>query len=166
MYLQDAFEQRLYGKEKRALAAWVLIILALGTLPFSNFVGHSHWEYIKWVPTFEDLQSPKYLADILIDIAANTAVYFPVGYLIAMAWRDASRTYQVAMAACIGGGLSLGVEFYQVYCHSRFPSIFDVLTNLTGAILGVRAVFPGHKRDPLSLSPNLTPTPRDHIPAP
>lgn len=152
------------GKEKPALALWALFILALGTLPFSNFVGHSHWEYIKWVPTFEDLQSPKYVADILVDIAANTAVYFPAGYLIALSWRDASKTCQAVLAACIGGGLSLGVEFYQVYCHNRFPSIFDVLTNLTGAVLGVRTAVSGHSSLPLST--DLTPTPPDRIPAP
>jgi NADH:ubiquinone oxidoreductase subunit 5 (subunit L)/multisubunit Na+/H+ antiporter MnhA subunit len=41
------------------LILWIVLILMVGVLPLSNFVGHSHWEYIKWVPTAEDLRSPK-----------------------------------------------------------------------------------------------------------
>lgn len=166
MSFQATVDRKLRGKEGLALAAWALLIIALGTLPFSNFVGHSHWEYIKWIPTIEDLRSPKYQLDILVDIAANTAVYFPVGYLIALWRRDASKSYQVALAACIGGGLSLGVEFYQVYCHNRFPSIFDLLTNLTGAVLGVRTAVSGRWPGSRPLSTDITPTPQDRIPAP
>jgi glycopeptide antibiotics resistance protein len=43
----------------------------------------------------------------------------------------------VIIAAGIGIALSLSIELYQVYCHNRFPSIFDVITNLAGAVLGV-----------------------------
>ncbi len=166
MPLHLSVERWLRGWEWIAFLLWILAILALGILPFSNYVGHSHWEYIKWTPTVEDLQSPKYLVDILIDLVANTAVYYPLGYLIALIRRDSSRKYQLVLAACIGGSLSLGIEYYQVYCHNRFPSIFDVLTNLSGSLLGVKARFSLHENSSAFLRADITPTPPDRIPAP
>jgi glycopeptide antibiotics resistance protein len=50
----------------------------------------------------------------------------------------------VLIAAGIGIALSLSIELYQVYCHNRFPSIFDVITNVAGAVLGVH--FPYFSR--------------------
>ena len=36
------------GKVQRALLPlWALFIALVGTLPLTNFVGHSHWEYIQ-----------------------------------------------------------------------------------------------------------------------
>jgi glycopeptide antibiotics resistance protein len=118
--------------------AWILVILMVGILPLKNFVGHSHWEYIKWLPTAEDLRSPAYLLDIAFDLVANTLLFFPLGYLLSRLLNPVVSVRQMLLAAAIGGALSLGIEFYQVYCHSRFPSLFDVITNVTGVLLGVR----------------------------
>jgi glycopeptide antibiotics resistance protein len=114
------------------------VILAFGILPFSKFVGHSHWEFIKWLPTGEDLRSPGYLADIGVDLVANTALFFPLGFLWAQVWNEGGRMRRIVVAAGFGALLSLGIEYYQVYCHSRFPSIFDVITNTFGAYVGAR----------------------------
>ena len=116
---------------------WIVFILMVGVLPLSNFVGHSHWEYIKWVPTAEDFRSPKYLIDIFSDIVGNTALFFPLGYFLSRLLTSSNPSRQLLLAAGIGGTLSLGIEFYQVYCHYRFPSIFDVITNVTGTLIGV-----------------------------
>jgi len=36
------------GKFERAqVPLWALFIALVGTLPLTNFVGHSHWEYIQ-----------------------------------------------------------------------------------------------------------------------
>lgn len=118
--------------------AWVLVILMVGILPLKNFVGHSHWEYIKWLPTAEDLRSPAYLLDIASDLVGNTLLFFPLGYLLSRLMNPVVPVRQMLLAAAIGGTLSLGIEFYQVYCHSRFPSLFDVITNVTGVLMGVR----------------------------
>ena len=57
---------RTRARDVSFLILWVVFTLMVGILPLSNFVGHSHWEYIKWVPipTVEDLRSPQYLLDI------------------------------------------------------------------------------------------------------
>ena len=133
------FEMRAHTRRLNlsCLILWIVLILTVGVLPLSNFVGHSHWEYIKWFPTAEDLRSPKYLIDIFSDIVGNTALFFPLGYFLSRLLTTSSHLKQLVLAAGIGGTLSLGIEFYQVYNHSRFPSFFDVITNMAGTLIGV-----------------------------
>ncbi len=121
------------------LVLWVLFILMVGILPLKNFVGHPHWEYITWapIPTVEDLRSPKYLLDISSDLVGNTLLFMPLGYFLRRVLTSSSPLRCVLIAAGIGITLSLSIELYQVYCHSRFPSIFDVITNVAGTVLGV-----------------------------
>ena len=122
------------------LILWVVFTLMVGILPLKNFVGHAHWEYIKWVPipTVDDLRSPKYLLDIASDIVGNTLLFVPLGYFLRRLLTSSSPLKCVLIAAGIGITLSLSIELYQVYCHNRFPSIFDIITNVTGTIIGVR----------------------------
>ena len=148
------------------LILWIALILMVGVLPLSNFVGHTHWEYIKWVPTAEDLRSPKYLIDIFSDIVGNTALFFPLGYFLRRLLFSSSPIRRLLFAAGIGVTLSLGIEFYQVYCHSRFPSIFDVITNVTGTLMGVHFSLSRKSALPFSGNPNLTPNPPDRSHAP
>jgi glycopeptide antibiotics resistance protein len=121
-----------------ALLIWVTVIVMAGTWPFDNFVGHAHWQYIKWIPTAEDIASWKYLLDIGSDIVANTALFFPLGYLLTRLRDNRNLLSQLFFAAALGGALSVGIEYYQVYCHNRFPSIFDVITNVAGSVFGAR----------------------------
>jgi glycopeptide antibiotics resistance protein len=148
------------------LILWIMLTLMVGVLPLSNFVGHAHWEYIKWVPTVEDLRSPKYLLDIFSDIVGNTMLFFPLGYFLRRLLTSSSPPSRWLLAAGIGGTLSLGIELYQVYCHNRFPSIFDVITNVTGTLMGVH--FPPSRKGalPAPQHPNITPSPQDRRHAP
>ena len=148
------------------LILWSVFILMVGVLPLSNFVGHSHWEYIKWVPTAEDLRSPKYLVDIFTDIVGNTALFFPLGYFLSRLLTSSNPSRQWLLAAVIGGTLSLGIEFYQVYCHSRFPSIIDVITNVTGTLMGVHFSLSRKSALPAPRNPTLTPSPPDRSHSP
>ena len=123
------------------LLIWATVIVMAGVWPFDNFVGHAHWQYIKWFPTVEDLASWKYLLDIGTDIVANTALYFPLGYLLTRLQNNRTLPYQLLCAAALGGALSVSIEYYQVYCHNRFPSIFDVITNVAGSLFGARFAY-------------------------
>jgi glycopeptide antibiotics resistance protein len=148
------------------LLLWVAVIVMVGMLPLSNFVGHSHWEYIKWVPTIDNLRSPKYLVGIFTDLVENTLLFLPFGYFLSRLLTSSGTSRHLLLAGGIGGMLSTGIEFYQVYCHSRFPSILDIIANITGALLGVR-IFVAGKRSLLSGEhPVLTPIPPDRNPAP
>lgn len=148
------------------LILWMVFILLVGILPLINFVGHSHWQYIKWLPTAEDLLSPKYLIDIFSDLVGNTLLFFPLGYFLSRLLTSTSFSRQLLLAAGIGATLSLGIEFYQVYCHNRFPSFFDVITNVTGALIGVRFSLFRESASWTATNPSLTPIPPDRSPVP
>ncbi|MEP6936386.1 MAG: VanZ family protein [Nitrospirota bacterium] len=144
------------------LILWIVFTLMVGVLPLSNFVGHSHWEYIQWVPTAENLRSPKYLLDIFSDIVGNTLLFVPLGYFLRRLFITSSTSQQLLIAAGIGIMLSLSIELYQVYCHNRFPSIFDVITNVTGTVIGVRVpLFSRKNASPDSQHLSRTPNPED-----
>ena len=152
--------------ELHCLILWIVFIVMVGVLPLRNFVGHSHWEYIKWVPTADDLRSPKYLIDIFSDIVGNTALFFPLGYFLSRLLTSSGPSRQLLLAVGIGGTPLVGIEFYQVYSHNRFPSIFDVITNVTGTLIGVH--FPRFRKSalPALQHPNSTPSPQDRRHAP
>lgn len=111
-------------------------MLMVGILPLSNFVGHSHWQYIKWVPTQEQLQSPLIVLDLSIDSVANVLLFLPFGFLYVIRLRgERSSSYlSVLVLAML---LSGGIEFYQVYCHNRSTSLLDFIDNVAGALLGM-----------------------------
>ena len=151
------------------LILWIVFTLLVGVLPLRNFVGHAHWEYIKWVPTptAEDLRSPTYLLDISSDIVGNCLLFLPLGYFLRRLLTSSSPIRQLLIAAGIGGTLSLSIELYQVYCHTRFPSIFDIITNVTGTLIGVRlSLFSRKNASPAPQHLNRTPNPEDCRPAP
>lgn len=110
---------------------WGTGIVMIGVLPLSNFVGHSHWEYITWFPTFDNLRSWRYI----FDMTANTVLFTPYGYFLARSIGTAS-----ARGTCIAVGsaalLSGAIEFYQVYCHNRHPSLLDIFANTLGSLIG------------------------------
>ena len=146
------------------LILWIVFTLLVGVLPLRNFVGHAHWEYIKWVPipTVEDLRSPKYLLDISSDIVGNTLLFLPLGYFLRRLLTSSSPIRQLLIAAGIGSTLSLSIELYQVYCHNRFPSIFDIITNVTGTLIGVRLpLFSRKNASPAPQHLNRTSIPED-----
>jgi len=120
------------------LLIWTTLIVMIGILPLDNFVGHSHWEYIKWIPNAQDLQSPKYLLDIFTDIIGNTALFFPFGYLLSRLLSNRTRSVQLIFPFALAGALSVSIEYYQIYCHNRFPGIIDVICNVSGSLIGVR----------------------------
>jgi glycopeptide antibiotics resistance protein len=118
--------------ERRLLPLWVLLIALVGTVPFSNFVGLSHWEYVQWLPTADNFRSPRFL----FDLVANMALFFPLGYLL-----DRRRTIETArgsffLAVGAAGLLSLSIEWFQLFCHNRTPSPTDVVSNISGSLIG------------------------------
>ena len=110
---------------------WVLVIGAVTLLPWSNYVGHSHWPWVRWFP----FQAGEMSRDFFVDFLANVLLFAPFGYLqlraeINLLRREMLSTVVAALA------LSLGVEFAQVYMHNRIASTADVFSNVLGAMLG------------------------------
>ena len=114
-----------------AFAVWSAVILGV-TVPWTDMVGHTHWQKVQWIP----FVSPPVK---LIDIVVNIALYFPFGYALTRASKTRGRAWHAAALAAV---LSIGVEWSQLYSHSRFPSVQDVLCDVLGAWAGARSATP------------------------
>jgi glycopeptide antibiotics resistance protein len=102
-------------------------------LPLSNFVGHPHWDAVRWIP-FQDFSLT---ANFLVDVLGNTAWFMIFGYLLHY-WtnRESSSVRAIATVTLIGAAVSLSLESFQIFCHNRIPSLTDVACNIIGASLG------------------------------
>jgi glycopeptide antibiotics resistance protein len=139
----------------QALAmAWGMGIVMIGILTFSNFVGHSHWEYITWFPSFDYLRSWEYI----FEMAANTILFIPFGYFLARSiGTSPARGTRIAVGSA--ALLSSGIEFYQVYCHNRNPSPLDILTNTLGSLIGAAVAVLIARPRHTPPADRITPTP-------
>ena len=108
---------------------WIGVILGFTTMPWKNYVGHSHWELVRWMP-FSD--HPLALSDIL----ANVVLFVPFGFFLGRALPSSSPK-RVWFPTLLAAALSTSVEFFQVYCHNRNPSTTDICNNVIGTALGV-----------------------------
>ncbi|MEQ1792818.1 MAG: VanZ family protein [Nitrospira sp.] len=115
-----------------ALAGWVAVILAAGILPFRNFVGHSHWDSIQWTIPATLWHSRR----LYFDVIANIALFFPLGLLLHRQIRIRT-TRTVLMNLGEGLLLSVGIEGFQIFCHHRHPSLYDIFSNVTGTAIGM-----------------------------
>ncbi len=121
-------------KPKSGMLWFLLAALSIAPLlPLSNFVGHPHWDHIRWIP-FQDFALSR---NMLKDIVGNTLWFMMFGYLLHYQLNEDSRTLRtIATIIAITGGISLSTEFFQVFCHNRTASITDVICNVIGAGLG------------------------------
>ncbi len=117
--------------------AWSLLILLVGILPLHNFVGHAHWQYIRWVPTPDQLSSPAILLDLAVDAIANIILFIPFGLLGTLRGRE-DKPFPPHLLMLMAFTLSFGIEYYQVYCHNRSTSLLDLLDNVLGAYIGMK----------------------------
>jgi glycopeptide antibiotics resistance protein len=114
-----------------------MLIILVGILPLHNFVGHSHWQYIRWVPTPDQLRSPAVLLDLGMDALANIALFIPFGLLYRLRGMG-GKAVSPGLIMFMAFTLSCGIEYYQVYCHNRSTSLLDVWDNLLGAYAGIK----------------------------
>jgi glycopeptide antibiotics resistance protein len=121
-------------KLKSGVLWFLLAILSIAPLlPLSNFVGHPHWDHIRWVP----FQNFALSWNMLKDIVGNTLWFMMFGYLLHYQLHKDSRTLRtITIITFVAGSISLSIEFFQVFCHNRIPSITDVICNIFGAGLG------------------------------
>jgi glycopeptide antibiotics resistance protein len=116
------------------LTFWILysfLILASGVYG-SDFVGHSHWDYVIWIPPFDEIRSLQFWLDIIV----NVALYAPFAFLF-LRYRNSNNRSALVTAVLAGLLLSCTVELYQVYSHNRRPSPLDIVCNFSGTIIGV-----------------------------
>jgi glycopeptide antibiotics resistance protein len=104
-----------------------LSLVVLVVVPWQRFDPVPHWERIQWIP----LVSPPIT---LRDLLGNVALYVPLGHALA-------RLAGIRRGMLLGVGTSLLIavctESLQLFSRGRYPSTTDLLSNTTGAWLGV-----------------------------
>lgn len=115
------------------LCFWLLVLFLIPLFPLTNFVGHPHWDAIRWIP-FQDFSLTQ---NMLMDVIGNIGWFMIFGYLFHY-WmgKDSSPFQSIAKVVLIAAGVSLLLEFFQVFCHNRIPSMTDVVCDTLGAGLG------------------------------
>ena len=136
-------------KPRTGLLWFSLIVLAVIPLfPLTNFVGHPRWEAIHWIP----FQDSSFTKNFLKDIIANIGWFMIFGYLLRYLVGENSSSFRsIATVVLITAGVSLSIEFFQVFCHHRVPSMTDVICDTVGAGLG--AYFSGQYRSTVFTEP-------------
>jgi glycopeptide antibiotics resistance protein len=132
--LGAAFVAVCFAPRRLRLLLWVLVILVC-VVPWLSFQDHPHWMRVNWVA----FSQPFRRRDILL----NIALYIPVGLF----WtRGASPGLRHVLTCSIAAAvLSVATEATQIYSHSRYPSMTDIVTNTLGATIGALLVFVRHR---------------------
>jgi glycopeptide antibiotics resistance protein len=112
---------------------WLALLFLIPLFPLTNFVGHPHWDAIRWIP-FEDFSLTM---NSLMDIIGNIGWFMIFGYLLHY-WMDenSSSLRSITTVILIAASGSLALELFQVFCHNRVPSMTDVVCDTIGACLG------------------------------
>jgi VanZ family protein len=72
------------------------------------------------------------------DLIANILLYLPLGFCAVQSFR-ASRRLRSTVAIALGTGLSVSLEFVQLYDRGRWASVSDIALNSLGTVLGTIA---------------------------
>lgn len=112
------------------------LVVAVG-YPWGEFVGHTHWSKVAWVPFTSDY-------DRLPDEAGNLLLFVPLGIFAALAFKRG-----ITIAGTTALAVSCFVEWMQLYTHTRFPSATDVVCNVAGAVVAAAVVGRTRRRGSL-----------------
>lgn len=154
MGIQAPLRHRLLTRSKlKTRTIWLLlVVLAVAPIfPLSNFVGHPHWDQIRWIPFHKFTLS----WNKILDVIGNTLWFVVFGYLLHYQLRwDSRARWAIVTTTAIAGMVSLSAELFQVFCHNRIPSTTDVICNVLGAGLG--AYLAEKQPGTISIGPRLT----------
>ncbi len=110
--------------------AWLGLVVYGSLHPFSGWLD-------KGISPVAFLEGgwPRYWT--VFDLAANVAVYVPLGFFLTLAlYRLPGRFTAPVLAVVLAGAVSFGLETAQTWLPSRVPSNVDLACNALGGLLG------------------------------
>jgi VanZ family protein len=116
-----------------ALAVTVGLILYGSLYPFEFYAC------LDPVGGFRDLLATWEQPSSLGDLLANLLLYLPLGFFAAKALPGMAPPLRVITVVLAGAGLSVSVEFAQMYDVGRVSAMSDAYANSFGALLGAMA---------------------------
>jgi VanZ family protein len=142
------FPQHLHGPKKsgeEGLVSFYLFDEHSGTLAHDS-VGSHHllipprFEVLKktiLVPPWEDF---RFTRAYLMDVITNILGFIPFGFFLSayLRLRKPASIYRILfISVLVAGCISLSIELIQAYLPTRSSQLTDVITNISGAALGV-----------------------------
>lgn len=118
------------SRYRGSLAVWVLLIAYASLYPF----------FPLRFPASDALAAyftkPRYV--IAFDVTLNIVAYIPLGMLATLYFAGAERARVGAMARAVafGAALSFAMETCQLFIPGRVASVYDVMANAAGTLLG------------------------------
>ena len=89
------------------------------------------WGTVQWTPSFRHVELIPFQGGSPRGFVLNLLVFVPLGILgIRLGWHP--RTVMLLAAA-----VSALTEFSQLFSRGRYPSITDLILNVSGALVGV-----------------------------
>ncbi|UCV03660.1 VanZ family protein [Dechloromonas denitrificans] len=118
------------------LLARYLALAWCGLVVYGSLHPFSGWRDTGVSPiAFLDGGWPRYWTGF--DLAANVAVYLPLGFFLTLALRGLPGRFTAPiLAVLLAGGVSFGLETVQTWLPSRVPSNVDLVCNTLGGLLG------------------------------
>ena len=118
------------------LLARYLALAWLGLVVYASLHPFAGWRDTGVSPiAFLDGGWPRYWT--VFDLAANVAVYLPLGFFLTLALNGVPGRYTaLLLATLLAGGTSFGLETLQTWLPSRVPSNLDLACNTLGGLLG------------------------------
>ncbi len=127
---------------RNACVLYVVLIVGIMTMPWSEFVAHAHWHKVNWVPFQDAIGSSAFLTNSFV----NVIVFTPFGYLYLQS-RSRGQKVVILEVILLATLLSASLELYQVYCHGRFPSVTDAMLNAIGGVIGATVALKSNIRE-------------------
>jgi len=118
------------------LLARYLALAWLGLIVYGSLHPFAGWRDSGVSPlAFLDGGWPRYWT--IFDLAANVAVYLPLGFFLTLALNGLpGRFTALLLAVLLASGISCGLEAVQNWLPSRVPSNVDLVCNALGGLLG------------------------------
>ena len=125
-----------HQKKSPILLARYLALAWCGLVVYGSLHPFSGWRDTGVSPiAFLDGGWPRYWT--FFDLAANIAVYVPLGFLMTLALQGLpGRFTSLALATLLAAGVSFAMETLQTWLPSRVPSNLDLACNSLGGLAG------------------------------
>lgn len=118
------------------LLARYLALAWCGLVVYGSLHPFAGWRDTGLSPlTFLEGGWPRYWT--VFDLAANVAVYVPLGFFLTLAFKGLPGRWSApVIAVLLAAGVSLGMECLQTWLPSRVPSNLDLACNSLGGLFG------------------------------
>src|SRR5262245_43833331 len=107
------------------------VLLIVRSYPCGDFHIHVHWGRVSWVA----FQGVGHSVNLSLDVLRNVVLYVPFRFFY-VKWQSNPRTNLVFKTTLLAALVSTSCQFFQIFWHSRTPSMTDVLTNVMGGVMG------------------------------